>query len=306
MAEPKWTEVSLTVSSEQAEAVAEVLSRAIPNGVVVEQNAIQENSSSTDRLEKNARVFGYLLADGEIEEKKQKIIESLWHLSQIQPLPEPVFNPIWDEDWMAAWKKHYQPIEVGSKLVIIPAWVKKEFPGRLPIRINPGMAFGTGTHPSTQLCLELMEQTVEPDMKVIDVGCGSGILSIAALRLGACQCLGVDVDPAAKQSTLENAGYNHLPSGLEVGIGSVKEILDHQFGMDKAPLVVVNILANTILQLFSDGLANLIEPGGRLILAGILETQAENVLQSAGNNGFALEKRMSSSDWVALQLIKTG
>ncbi len=306
MADPKWIEVSLTVSAEQAEAVAEVLNRAIPNGVVVEQNAIQENSSSVDYLEKNARVFGYLLADGEIEEKKQKIIEFLWHLSQIQPLPEPVFKPIWDEDWMATWKKHYQPIEVGNKLVIVPAWVKKEFPGRLPIRINPGMAFGTGTHPSTQLCLELMEQTVEPGMNVIDVGCGSGILSIAALRLGAGHCLGVDVDPAAKQSTLENAGYNQLPSGLEVGIGSVKEIQDNQFGMARAPLVVVNILAHIIVQLFSDGLANLVEPGGKLILAGILETQAENVVQSAENNGFTLEKKISSSDWIALQLRKAG
>jgi ribosomal protein L11 methyltransferase len=306
VADPKWIEVSLTVSSEQAEAVSEVLNRAIPNGVVVEQNAIQENSSSADFLERNARVFGYLLADGEIEEKKRKIIEFLWHLGQIQPLPEPVFKPIWDEDWMAAWKKHYQPIEVGSKLVIVPAWVKKEFTGRVPIRINPGMAFGTGTHPSTQLCLELIEQMVEPGMKVIDVGCGSGILSIAALRLGAGHCLGVDVDPAAKQSTLENAGFNHLQSGLEVGIGSVKEILDNQFRISNAPLVVVNILANIILQLFSDGLADLVDPGGRLILAGILETQGENVVQSAENNGFSLEKKLSSSDWVALQLKKVG
>lgn len=306
MANPKWIEVSLLVSCEQAEAVAEVLSRAIPNGVVVEQNAIQENSSNADYLEKNARVFGYLLADEEIEGKKQKIIEFLWHLSQIQPLPEPVFNPIWDEDWMAAWKKHYQPIEMGNKLVIVPAWVKKEFPGRLPIRINPGMAFGTGTHPSTQLCLLLLEQAVEPGIKVIDVGCGSGILSIAALRLGAEYCLGVDVDPAAIQSTLENAGYNHLSSGLETGVGSIKEILNHQFSISSSPLVMVNILANIILQLFSDGLANLVEPGGRLILAGILETQAADVLQSAEQNGFMLEKKSSASDWVALQLRKTG
>lgn len=306
MADPKWIEISLTVSSEQAEAVAEVLNRAIPNGVVVEQNAVQENSSSADHLEKRARVFGYLLADEEIHEKKRGIIKFLRHLSQIQPLPEPVFTPIWDEDWMAAWKNHYQPIEVGNKLVILPAWLKREHPGRLPIRINPGMAFGTGAHPSTQLCLVLLEQTVAPGMKVIDVGCGSGILTIAALRLGAGQCLGVDVDPAARQSTMENIRKNHICSGWEAGIGSVKEILNGQFAISSAPLVVVNILANTILQLFSEGLVHLVEPEGKLILSGILETQADNVLQSAENKGLSLDKKISSSDWVALQLIKTG
>ena len=230
MDKPNWIEVSLTVSPEQAEAVAEVLSRTIPNGVVVEQNAIQENSSEVTRLEANARVFGYLLADSRLEEKKHKIEESLWHLGQIQSLPAPSFTPILDEDWMAAWKKHYQPIEIGKRLVIVPAWIEKEFPGRLSIRINPGMAFGTGTHPSTQLCLELMEETVQPGMNVIDVGCGSGILSIAAIRLGAGSVLGVDVDPAAMQSTLENASHNQIHAKLEVGIGSVKEIRNKQFG----------------------------------------------------------------------------
>jgi ribosomal protein L11 methyltransferase len=305
VAKPNWIEVSLTVSPEQAEAVAEVLSRTIPNGVVVEQKALQDNSREASQMEPAARVFGYLLADSSLEDKKQKIEECLWHLGQIQPLAAPIFTPIIDEDWMAAWKKHYQPIEIGRRLVIAPSWIKKEFPGRLPIRINPGMAFGTGTHPSTQLCLRLMEDALPVGENVIDVGCGSGILSIAAFRLGTDSVLAVDVDPAAMQSTLENAKNNHIHSGLEVGLGSVSEILAHHFSVTQGRLVVVNILANIILQLFGDGLADLVLPGGQLILAGILDSQAGDILFCAEEKGLRLEKQISSSDWVALLLRKS-
>ena len=304
MAKANWVEISLTVSAEQAEAVAEMLSRTIPNGVVVEQKAMQNNHDETNRVEPNARVFGYLLADATLEDKKQQLEEALWHLGQIQPLPAATYQPILDEDWMAAWKKHYQPIKIGRKLVIVPAWIKKEFPGRLPIRINPGMAFGTGTHPSTQLCLQLLEEVLQPTQSVIDVGCGSGILSIAALKLGADSVLGVDIDPAAVKSTQENAGNNQIESRLEVGLGSVDEIRCNQFKIKRAPLVVVNILASIIIHLFEDGLADLVDSGGKLILAGILESQAQNVIMAANKKGLVLEKTISSSDWTALLLNK--
>ena len=304
MDEANWVEVSLTVSAEQAEAVAEVLSRTIPNGVVVEQRAMQNNNDEDYQVESKARVFGYLLADDTLEDKKRQLEENLWHLGQIQSLPAACYKPIQDEDWMAAWKKHYQPIKIGKKLVIVPVWIKKDFPGRLPIRINPGMAFGTGTHPSTQLCLQLLEEVLQPSQSVIDIGCGSGILSIAALKLGADLVLGVDIDPAAVKSTLENAANNQLESRLEVSLGSVSEIRSNQFRIKSAPLVVVNILASIIIHLFEDGLADLVDPGGKLILAGILEPQAQNVITAANKMGLVLEKTISSSDWTALLLNK--
>jgi ribosomal protein L11 methyltransferase len=300
VAEIKWVEVSLTVSAEQAEAVAEVLNRTIPNGVVVEQKVLQKNPDEDYRVESNARVFGYLLADGTLEEKKKQLEVALWHLGQIQPLPAATYQPIQDEDWMAAWKKHYQPILIGKKLVIVPAWIKKEFPGRLPIRINPGMAFGTGTHPSTQLCLQLLEEALQPAQSVIDVGCGSGILSLAALKLGAGFVLGVDIDPAAVLSSVENAANNLIGSKMEIGLGSVAEIHTNQFRIKNAPVVVVNILASIITHLFEDGLADLVESGGKLILAGILEPQAQEVIKIADEKGLVLEKTITSSDWTAL------
>jgi ribosomal protein L11 methyltransferase len=299
-----WVEVSLTVSAEQAEAVAEVFSRTIPNGVVLEQKALQNNPDEANRVEPNARVFGYLLADATLADKKRQLEEALWHLGQIQPLPATSYQPILDEDWMAAWKKHYQPIKIGKKLVIVPAWIKKDFPGRLPIRINPGMAFGTGTHPSTQLCLQLLEEALQPAQSVIDVGCGSGILSIAALKLGADFVLGVDIDPAAVNSTVENAANNQIESKLEIGLGSVSEIRSNQFRIKSAPLVVVNILASIIIHLFEDGLADLLDVGGKLILAGILELQAQAVIMTANKKGLVLEKTITSLDWTALLLQK--
>jgi ribosomal protein L11 methyltransferase len=295
-----WVEVSLTVSAEQAEAVAEVLSRTIPHGVVVEQKAMQNNHDDANRVEPNARVFGYLLADTTLEFKKKQLEEALWHLGQIQPLPAATYQPILDEDWMASWKKHYQPIKIGKKLVIIPAWIKKDFPGRVPIRINPGMAFGTGTHPSTQLCLQLLEEALQPTQSVIDIGCGSGILSIASLQLGAGFVLGVDIDPAAIKSTQENSANNKIKTRLEIGLGSVREIRSNLFSIQTAPLVVVNILASIIIHLFEDGLADLMDAGGKLILAGILEPQAKNVIAIAMKNGLVLEKTITSLDWAAL------
>ena len=304
MVKTNWVEVSLSVSCEQAEAVAEVLSRFMPNGVVVEQFAQRNNHDEFNLIEQKARVFGYLLVNDELESKCQKLEEALWHLSQIQPLAPAEYKPIQDEDWMAAWRQQYHPIEVGKKLIIVPAWLTGNFTGRIPIRINPGMAFGTGTHPSTQLCLQLLEETIAPDETVIDIGCGSGILSIAALKLGTSHVLAVDNDPAAVRSTQENAKENQIANELTVGLGSVGEILENKFHQRSASLVVVNILASVILELFEHGLADLVNKNGRLILAGILDSQTPDIIKTAENKGFTLLNSLQNSDWSAILLKK--
>ena len=133
---------------------------------------------------------------------------------------------------MAAWKKHYHPIPIGKRLLILPAWIDMDTGrGASPVRIDPSMAFGTGTHPTTQLCLELEETWVQPGEPVIDVGCGSGILSIAALKLGASRALAVDIDTAAIRSTRENGQANGVLEQIETGLGSVDEIRCGQFGL---------------------------------------------------------------------------
>ena len=158
---PDWLEVSLTVNGELAEAVADVLARFAPNGVVTEQGGIQfmddeDEGTATGPI----TVRAYLPVDEHIEEKRHKLEESLYYLGMIKSLPAAVFTPIADRNWMEAWKEHYKPILIGKRLVIVPAWLDTPEPDRIAIKIDPGMAFGTGTHPTTQLCLELMEKVM--------------------------------------------------------------------------------------------------------------------------------------------------
>ena len=300
MGEAHWLEVSLTVNGELAEAVAEVLSRFVSGGVVTESGVIYNDAEDEGTEYGPVRVFGYLVVDEYLEDNRRQLSEALWHLSMIRPLPEPTFRSIEDEDWMAAWKQHYHPIPIGKKLEVLPAWIEKHDETRIAVHIDPSMAFGTGTHPSTQLCLEMVESYTLPGQPVIDVGCGSGILAIAALRLGASHALGVDIDAASIKSTNENAAVNQVQQNLECALGSVTDILQGKFSLRQAPLVLVNILAPVIVRLFNAGLADLVAPAGTMVLSGILDVQAEDVKTAAAQHGLHFKEMRQIEDWVAL------
>lgn len=299
-----WVEVSLVVTPEQGEAVAEVIGRFSREGVVIEQAARQDNRQEENLLEDQVRVYGYFFADASVEERKGQLEEALWHLGQIQALPPAQYQLIQDENWMSAWKHQYKPIQIGQKFVIIPAWLEERFPGRLPILINPGMAFGTGTHPTTQLCLELIEKFLQPGDSLFDIGCGSGILSIAAARLGAARVCAVDIDPASIESTRENCALNQVEALVEIAQGSSLLIASGHFGQTQAPVVAANILASVISSMLADGLAELVAPHGLLILSGILDHQAESILNLAAEHGLSLVEQRQSKDWIALCLKK--
>ena len=296
-----WLEVSMTVNGELAEAVADVLARFAPNGVTTEQAVNFFNDEDQGTPDGPVTVRAYLVADEKLEETRQKLEESLYYLGMIQPMPAPIFTTIPDENWMEAWKVHYQPIAVGKRLIIVPAWLESPDKDRIPIKINPGMAFGTGTHPTTQLCLELLETTASKGGQVIDVGCGSGILSIAALKLGAGFALGVDIDEESVIASRENADANGIPvDRFEVGKGSVAEILSGKYQIRNAPLMLANILAPIIIRLFDMDLAKLLTPGGALILSGILADQAAGVIAATEAHGLKLVEKHQMGDWVAL------
>ncbi|MHB0923596.1 MAG: 50S ribosomal protein L11 methyltransferase [Bellilinea sp.] len=304
MADTFWLEVSLTVDGELAEAVAEVIGRFTPQGVVMEQDVKYNDAEDLGTAYGPVRVYGYMPMDSSIEQKRQQLEEALWHLGQIQPLPEAEYRSVPDQDWMSAWKEHYRPIPIGEKILILPAWLESTYPDRLAIKIDPSMAFGTGTHPTTQLCLALLEKYVEPGKNVIDVGCGSGILSIGAVKLGAISALAVDIDSASVRATNENAIANDVEDQIFSALGSVAEILQGQYISRHAPVVVVNILAPVIVRLFNEDLAKLITPGGTIILSGILIEQATEIEVEAASHGLQLLERLTMGDWIAFAFRK--
>lgn len=299
-----WLEVSLVVSGELAEAVADVLARFAPNGVMTEQGVRYNDDEDAGTPTGPITVRAYLEIDDQIEETRQKLEESLYYLGMIQPLPAATYKQIADQNWMEAWKQHYKPILIGQRIVIVPAWLDSPEPGRVAIKIDPGMAFGTGTHPTTQLCLELMEKVFDAGKPsvVIDVGCGSGILSIAAIKLGAGRALGVDIDAESVKNARENADTNGVGQELILAVGSIDEIKDEKFAFDKAPLVVANILAPVIVRLFDAGLADLIRDDGSIILSGILQEQEQRVVEAGQAQGLGLTGRRQMGDWVALTM----
>jgi len=310
-----WLEVSLSVDGELAEAVADVFARFAPNGVMTEQGVKYTDDEDAGTPTGPITVRAYLEANDQLEETKRKLEESLYYLGMIQPVPNPVYRQIPDQNWMEAWKQRYKPIRVGRRLLILPAWMESSDPNRIAVKIDPGMAFGTGTHPTTRLCLELMEKAFEEKrgkrkgepsrifpLSCIDVGCGSGILSIAAVKLGARRVLGVDIDPESIVNSRENAKANGVGEEFILGVGSVQEILTGQFPFERAPLVVANILAPVIIRLFDAGLADLIENGGTIILSGILQEQGEKVMEAAQARGLRLTGKRQMGDWVAFSM----
>jgi len=319
-----WLEVSLTVSPEAAEAVADVLSRFAPEGVAIEATRIE-----TTLTEDEGHAVGPVIvraylpvadplqgADAALEATRAKLEEALWHLGQILPLPAPQYKPVAAADWSESWKANFKPIRVGKRLMIIPAWLHPPLePDDIPIRLDPGMAFGTGTHPTTQLCLAAIERHLRPATAtpkgcyaMIDLGTGSGILAIAAAKLqtryGASlpgSILALDVDAEAVRAAKENAKANGVADCIRVEHGSLTEILAGRFGVPQpAGLVVANILARVIVELLGQGLARTVAPGGLLVLSGILDSQAFEVNAALKAQGLTLLAQERIEDWVAI------
>ncbi len=302
MAEPRWLEVSFVVNGELAEALSEVLGRFVEGGVAVESGVRFDDAEDEGTAEGPVRIYGYLSVNDDLDSKRQKLDEALWFLGRIQEIPTPTYTPIEDQDWMNSWKQHYKPIEIGRTLMIVPAWMDPDMHGRIPLRIDPSMAFGTGTHPTTQLCLILLEKYLHRGAITLDIGCGSGILSIAALKLGAKKAIGVDIDPLSVKASYENAALNRVKNHIEILQGSVTEILNGAAEVTESSLVMANILAPVIIRLLDAGLDQLVSTGGVLLLSGILDNQVQDVIVAGQNRGLFLLEKAQIADWVALAM----
>jgi ribosomal protein L11 methyltransferase len=302
-APPLWLEASVRVDEELSESVADAMARFAPGGVALGYEDIEPDPDGEGRPRGPLTVRAYLPYDDELETRRSGLEQALWHLGRIRPIPEPVFREVAQTDWSLEWKKNFRPVRIGKRLVIVPSWLDwKAAEGDVVLRLDPGMAFGTGMHPTTQLCLEALEERVRPGTDVADLGCGSGILAIAALRLGAARAAGWDVDPEAVRAARENALINGVDSRFDVRLGSLGDLLA---GKRSHPIVAANILAGVLREMLRASLADAVPPGGCLILSGILAEQSAGVEEAVAAGGLRLAEKKIREDWVALVAEKT-
>lgn len=299
-----WIEIALSVDGEAAEAIAELLQRFGHQGVSVEQEGILPDRYDEGEVPPARRltVRAYIPADERATEAKLQLERALGHMRLMYPMPIPVYTIVHEEDWAEAWKAHYHPVRLGRRLVIRPRWIELETsPDDVVLALDPGMAFGTGTHPTTQLCLEALEDLMQPGLRVLDLGCGSGILAIAAAKLGAAQVLALDLDPIAVRTTQENAQSNGAADRIIAQEGSLESVITSARRFD---LVVVNILAKVIIAMCDQRLGDTVRPGGRAIFSGIIETQAEEVETALRKTGLEPVGRRQESDWVLIETLR--
>jgi ribosomal protein L11 methyltransferase len=295
-----WLELSLTCSPEAAEAVSEVLARYAEGGVAVEAMSFTTNDQDRGVPVGPVIVRAYLPQDDKLEANKVAIADGLSHLNMILDgaLPAPNYREVGEQDWAESWKASFKPIRVGKRLLIVPAWLEQEArSGDIVVKLDPGMAFGTGTHPTTQLCLAAIERHLAAGQPVIDLGTGSGILAIAAVKLGAPVVWAYDIDEEAVRVATENARDNGVGESVQVACGSLAELRAQQV---QAPFVLANILARVLVDLFGQGLADLVAPGGLIVLSGILDAQAYQVRAALTQAGLAFVAQKAIEDWVAI------
>lgn len=285
----KWLQVSVDTDAEVAEAVADALTRFAPGGVAIEL------SDGDAKPGQGVTIKAFLPIGPDTPRIKQQLEEALWHLGQISPIAAPTFSTVLEADWADAWKTHFHPLRIGQRIVIKPTWRQFDAaPDDILIELDPGMAFGTGLHPTTQMCLQALEDVLRPGMHVLDLGTGSGILALAAAKLGAEAVLALDTDPVAVAAARENIRRN----------GVSERVTAFQGSLDRAPgvydLVVVNILAKVIVALVETGLAERVRPGGKWVVAGIIENQETEVVSALTAAGLLVAGRRQFGDWVTL------
>ena len=291
-----WIEITVEVDAAAVDAVSEVFARYAGEGQGT-SGAVVELSGFDSRGELSAPLLvvrTYVRNDAAAAGVVHGVEETLRALRHTVDFQTPHVREVNEEDWANAWKQHYHPQRVGEHLLIVPSWQDVDArPGDVVIRLDPGMAFGTGTHATTRLSLVCLEHWLRPGQRVLDVGTGSGILAIAAAKLGARQVLATDIDTVA----LDVAAANFVTNGVAGSIALLPASLPASGTFD---VIVANILAEAHVTLLDAGLATLLAPAGVLVLGGIIDTAAAAVEDALHRHGLRTIERLTEGDWVEL------
>ena len=297
----RWLELSVESDVEAVEAVSEILGRVSAGTIVQPARLIRDPDDELAVREDPAGGYAVVahIADApDAPAAVESTERALWHLQAfgLRHVGELRVRPVADADWADAWKEHYVPQRVG-RLVVVPSWSSEAIgPDEMSIILDPGMAFGTGLHPTTRGCLQLLQEISPMPDRVLDLGCGSGILGLAALRLGADRAVGLDTDSLAVDATRANAERNGLAQRLEAAVGTLPEQPAATY-----PLVLANLVAAVLVEL-APRLSAHLAPGGTLLASGILSPKADAVVAAMADAGLIVESRLDDGAWVTLRL----
>lgn len=299
----QWTEIKISINASDIDRASDIANMVVPYGIYIEdysalEQQVQEIAHidliDEDLLAKDrSKAFIHIYLEPDVNPA-----ESLAFLSE-RYTAEGIAHELdtaatMDEDWRNNWKKFFNPTPVGDRLLIRPTWRDDyDAEGRVVLNIDPGLAFGTGSHETTRLCLETIEKYLRKGDTVLDVGCGSGILAIASLLLGADRAIGVDIDPVAVRTARENAELNGVSERFEVAVGDLTEKISGKFN-----LIVANIVADAIINL-SEGVREFMTPDTVYIMSGIIDTRGDEVAEAVGRN-FDIIERYEDGGWVCL------
>ncbi|MEK9198762.1 50S ribosomal protein L11 methyltransferase [Ureibacillus sp. 179-F W5.1 NHS] len=306
----KWTELSVLTTNEAVEAISNIFHEAGASGVVIEDSTevkkerVDQFGEIYDLNPKDFPVSGvvvkaYLPASSFLAETVEEIKLAISNLINFDiNLGENIFtiSEVNEEDWATAWKQYYHPVKISERFTIVPTWedYTPVSTDELIIELDPGMAFGTGTHPTTVMCLQALEKVVNKGDTVIDVGTGSGVLSIAAALLGAKNVHALDLDEIAVKSARENIKLNNVQHVAKVFHGNLLDTVTEQ-----ADVVVANILAEIIMT-FTDDAFSIVKPGGLYVTSGIISAKKDSVKSALEKSGFIIEEVLMMEDWVAI------
>jgi ribosomal protein L11 methyltransferase len=299
MSTDEWLELSTLAEPEAVESVSAAFAEH-GQGVAIEQVVESSRDGDVVDLPVDAPVLvrTYLpLADPAVEERKAQLEKAVWALGKLRQVGPLQVRTLRESDWANAWKEHFFVHRVGQRTVIVPSWREADYvaqPGDVVLLLDPGMAFGTGLHPTTRLCLRAAEALVTPGMHVLDVGAGSGILSIAAARLGAGRVVAVEIDPVAARVCQENVARNSVTSVVEVHAGTLGAWL-----AQPVQLILANITIATLLELHPL-LAEHLAPGGVAVLSGVLQERADELVGALETAGWRHVRTDHEQDWVAI------
>jgi ribosomal protein L11 methyltransferase len=303
----KWTQIVLDVNEESAQPVCDMLyDIGIESVEIIDHHLSKEEIKALfiDYIEeqvlanKNMQIKCYVSDEEPIQKILENIMNGLKRLNEFVPTQNITVSTAEtnEENWANNWKNYYKPFKIGKNIVVTPIWEEEKISseGDLVIKIDPGMAFGSGTHETTSMCIKLLSQYVGPESDVIDVGCGSGILAIAASKLGAKHVVGVDLDENAVKVAKENVAHNDLKAHIDIKHGDLLQNIEM-----KADVVVANILANVII-LLTDDIKRLIKEEGVFISSGIINDKIDDVTKKLVDSGFEVMDVLRDGEWAAI------